>query len=189
MGARPLAVPAVLAVLAVLAGGLVLGPVGPAAACSCVSNDPVELADHADVAFVGVLTSQRSDDDVVAHLFTVEDVLAGDVRRSQDVVTPNAGEAACGVEWASGATMVVLGRVDEHGRVASDLCSGSVPAGAAAYDATVRALGEPRDPLPGRSMVALDPADAQELLWAAAVIGVVGALGMVVVRRLTRRER
>ena len=159
MVARLLAVPAVLAVLA---GGLVLGPVGPAAACSCVTNDPVELADHADVAFVGVLTSQRSDDDVVAHLFTVEDVLAGDVRRSQDVVTPHAGEASCGVEWATGATMVVLGRVDERGRVASDLCSGSVPAGAAAYDATVEALGEPRDPLPGRSMVALDPTDAQD---------------------------
>jgi len=182
---RPLAVPAVLGVLA---GGLVLAPVGPAAACSCVSNDPVELADHADVAFVGVLTGQRSGDDVVAHLFTVEDVLAGDVRRSQDVVTPNAGEASCGVEWASGVTMVVLGRIDEHGRVASDLCSGSVPTGAAAYDATVAALGEPRDPLPGRSMVALDPTDAQGLLWSAALVGVVGALGMVVVRRLTRRD-
>ena len=123
MVARLLAVPAALAVLA---GALVLGAVAPAAACSCVSNDPTELADRADVAFVGVLTGQRSDDDVVAHLFTVVDVLAGDVRRSQDVVTPNAGEASCGVEWASGATMVVLGRVDEHGRVASDLCSGSL---------------------------------------------------------------
>lgn len=182
--ARLLAVPAVLAVLA---GGLVLGSVAPAAACSCVTDDPVELAEHADVAFVGVLTSQRSDTEVVAHLFTVADVLAGDVRRGQDVVTPHAGEASCGVEWATGTTMVVLGRIDERGRVASDLCSGSWPAGAAAYDATVEALGEPRDPLPGRSMVALDPSDAQDVLWAAALVGVVGALGMVVVRRLTRR--
>ena len=141
--ARLLAVPAVLAVLA---GGLVLGPVAPAAACSCVTNDPVELADHADVAFVGVLTSQRSDADVVAHLFTVVDVLAGDVRRGQDVVTPDAGEASCGVEWATGTTMVVLGRLDERGRVASDLCSGSLPAGAAAYDATVAGAGRAPGP-------------------------------------------
>jgi len=181
---RLLAVPAVLAVLA---GVPVLGAVAPAAACSCVSNDPAELADHADVAFMGVLTSQRSDGDVVAHLFTVEDVLVGDVRRSQDVVTVDAGEASCGVEWATGTTMVVLAHLDEHGRLASGLCSGSLPADAAAYDATVAALGAPRDPLPGRSMVALDPTDAQELLWSAALAGVVGALGMVVVRRLTRR--
>lgn len=184
MAVRLLAVPAALAVQA---GGLVLGAAAPAAACSCVSDDPVELAGRADVAFVGVLSGQRSDDDVVAHLFTVEEVLSGDVRRSQDVVTPNAGEASCGVEWATGATMVVLGHVDDRGRVASDLCSGSVPAGAAAYDATLEALGEPREPRPGRSMVALDATDAQELLWAAAAAGVVGALGMLVVRRLMRR--
>lgn len=184
MVVRLLAVPAVLAVLV---GVLVLGAVSPAAACGCASNDPVELADQADVAFVGVLTSQRSDDDVVAHLFTVEDVLVGDVRRSQDVVTLDAGEASCGVEWATGTRMVVLAHVDEHGRLASGLCSGSLPAGAAAYDTTVEALGEPRDPLPGRSMVTLDPPDAQGLLWSAAVAGAVGALGMVVVRRLMRR--
>jgi len=72
--------------------------------------------------------------------------------------------------------MVVLGHLDERGRVASDLCSGSVPAGAAAYDATVQALGDPRDPLPGRSMVALDATDAQEVLWAAAREGNAGLL-------------
>ena len=85
MLARLLAVPAVLAVLA---GGLVLGSLAPAAACSCVTDDPVELADHADVAFVGALS---------------------------------------------------------------------------------------------------DATDGQDVLWAAALVGVVGALGMVVVRRLTRR--
>ena len=186
MVARLLAVPAVLAVLA---GGLVLGPVGPAAACSCVSDDPVELADHADVAFVGVLTGQRSDDDVVAHLFTVEDVLAGDVRRSQDVVTPQparrpaASSGRAGPRWWCWAT--------------STSTAGSPPTCAAARcrpalrrtTPRCEALGEPREPLPGRSMVALDPTDAQELLWSAAVVGVVGALGMVVVRRLTRRNR
>lgn len=176
-----------LAALAVLAGGLVLGTAGPAAACSCVSDDPADLAHRAEIAFVGVLAGQRADDHVVAHLFTVEDVRSGDVRRNQDVVTPHAGQASCGVEWTTGVRMVVLAHLDEDGRVASDLCSGSVPATAATYDATVQALGEPRDPLPGRSMVALDAAGGQGLLWSAALVGVVGAVGMLVVRRLARR--
>lgn len=176
-----------LAVMAVLAGGLVLGPVGPAAACSCVSDDPAELAHRAEVAFVGVLDSRRADDRVVAHLFTVDEVRSGDVRRRQDVVTPRGGEASCGVEWSTGVRMVVLAHLDEDGRVASDRCSGSVPDTAATYDATVQALGEPHDPLPGRSMVALDTTSGQGLLWSAALVGVVGALGMLVVRRLARR--
>jgi hypothetical protein len=176
-----------LAVLAVLAGCLALWPVAPAAACSCVSDDPVELARRAEAAFVGVLTSQRSDDEVVAHLFTVDDVRTGDVRRSQDVVTPHASGASCGVDWAPGTRMVVLGHLDEHGRIASDLCSGSVPATAATYDATLQALGPPRDPLPGRAMVALDATSGRAVLWSAAAAGLVGALGMVVVRRLARR--
>ena len=176
-----------LATLAVLAGALVLGSAVPAAACSCASGDPGDLARRADVAFVGVLDSQRADGDVVAHLFTVEDVRSGDVRRSQDVVTPGRGGAACGVEWATGTRMVVLAHVDHDGRVASDLCRGSVPAGDAAYDATVQALGPPREPLPGRSMAVLAGAGGQGLLWSAAVVGVVGALGMVVVRRLAGR--
>ena len=176
-----------IAALAVLAGGLVLGTAGPAAACSCTSDDPVELARRAEIAFVGVLAGQRADDHVVAHLFTVEDVRSGDVRRSQDVVTPGGGEAACGVEWATGTRMVVLAHLDEDGRAATDLCSGSLPATAATYDDTVQALGEPRDPLPGRSMVALDTTSGQGLLWSAVLVGVVGALGMLVVRRLARR--
>ena len=177
-----------LAVLALLVGATVLAPTPPAAACSCVSDQPAELAARADVAFVGVLVSRRSDDEVVAHLFAVEDVHAGDVHRSQDVVTPRGGEAACGVEWATGTRMVVLAGVDRDGRLASDLCSGSAPATAAAYDATVQALGAARDPLPGRSMVDLDATSGQELVWSAVAIGVVGALGMVVVRRLARRS-
>ncbi|MCP3420203.1 hypothetical protein [Nocardioides pinisoli] len=177
-----------LAVLALLAGALVLGSAAPAAACSCVSDDPAELAGRAQIAFVGVLTSQRSDGSVVAHHFEVEDVRAGVVRRNQDVVTPDAGEASCGVRWSAGVRMVVLGYLDDDGRLASNLCSGSVPASAATYDATLQALGEPRDPLPGRSMVALDTTSGQGLLWSAVAVGVVGALGMVVVRRLARRS-
>jgi hypothetical protein len=110
---------------------------------------------------IAALVSGRSDDDVVTHLFDVEEVRAGDVRRHQDVATPRADAAGCGVEWETGTRMLVLGRLDEQGRVTSDPCSGS--------------------------MVVPDAARGQDVVWSAVVVGVVGALGMVVVRRLARR--
>lgn len=96
--------------------GLVLVPAGLAMACSCVTDQPTQFVENADVAFVGVLECQRSDDADVAHRFTAETVHKGDVRRAQDVVTPRQDQAGCGVEWESGVRMVVLAYEDEAGR-------------------------------------------------------------------------
>jgi hypothetical protein len=174
-----------LAVLAVLVGGLLLVPASPAAACSCVSDQPAELAAQAGVAFTGVLQEQRADDKDVAHRFRVQTVYAGDVHRTQDVVTPQGSEASCGVEWETGADMVVLGYVDEQGRVAANLCTGSAVRTDPAYDTVLETLGEGAAPLPGRSVVELDRFRREDLRWFSLAVGVIGltALAVLVRRR------
>jgi len=67
-----------LAVLGLLVGGLVLATATPANACSCVTDQPDQFAENSQLAFVGVLQQQRSNDYEVAHRFTVESVFKGD---------------------------------------------------------------------------------------------------------------
>ena len=55
----------------------------------------------------------------------------------------------------------------------------SVPAGK-----VTAVLGPGTGPLPGRSAVEVEDTAFPDLLWSALAIGVVGALGLVVVRRL-----
>lgn len=178
-----------LAALVLLVGGLVLGSAGPAAACSCVTDQPDELVDHAAVAFVGVLESQRADDDVVAQRFTVETVHKGEVHRAQDVVTPHDGEPGCGVEWDTGARMVVLGYEDAEGRLAANLCTGSATSAEPAYDTLVAALGTGTEPLPGRSLVELDKFRREDLRWFSLAVGVIGLTALAVIARRRWRPR
>jgi hypothetical protein len=177
-----------LAALGVLVGVLLLVPAGPASACSCVSDQPAELAEHAGVAFTGVLQEQRADDDDVAHRFRVRTVHAGDVHRTQDVVTPTGGSAACGIEWDTGADMVVLGYVDEEGRVAANLCTGSVARTDPSYDTVLEALGEGAAPSPGRSVVELDRFRREDLRWFSLAIGVIGLTALAVLARRRLRS-
>lgn len=177
------------ATLVVLVGGLLLVPASPAAACSCVRDQPAELAVQADVAFTGVLQEQRADDEDVAHRFRVQTVHAGDVHRIQDVVTPRGGEASCGIEWETGADMVVLGYVDEEGRVAANLCTGSAARTDPSYDTVLGALGEGAAPLPGRSVVELDRFRREDLRWFSLAIGVIGLTALAVLARRRLRSR
>jgi hypothetical protein len=177
-----------LTALALVVGGLLLVPAGPAAACSCVRDQPDQLAEQASVAFTGVLQKQRADDEDVAHRFRVQTVYAGDVHRTQDVVTPNGGEASCGIEWETGADMVVLGYVDEEGRVAANLCTGSALRTDATYDTVLEALGEGADPLPGQALVELDRFRREDLRWFSLAVGVIGLGALAVVVRRRRRS-
>lgn len=178
--------PRLLAVLALLAGGLVLGPAAPAAACSCARLTPEHYAARADVAFVGTATSERAADGELVYRFTVATVHAGRVSRTQDVVTPRTG-SSCDQRLPLDRELLVLGSLDAHGRPSLRDCQ---DVGWYVEDAfagkVAAALGPGAPPLPGRSVV--EGASSRDLLWSAAAVGVVGALGMVVVRRLARRS-
>ena len=101
---------AVLAVLMV-AGGLLTVEAGPAFACSCRAEVPVEeFLSHSDGAFVGVFTGRdvppgRVDVNdlgrpVVNH-FQVERTVKGDIGRRVDVQAEASG-ASCGLELEVG---------------------------------------------------------------------------------------
>lgn len=175
-----------LAVLALLAGGLVLGSAAPAAACSCARLSPEEYAARADVAFVGTATDERAADGEVVYRFTVETVHAGRVSRMQDVVAPRTG-STCDQRLPLDRELLVLGTLDARGRPVLQDCQDVAWYAEDSYAGKVAAaLGPGTRPLAGRSEVAVEDTTVRDLLWSAAAIGVVGALGMVVVRRLAR---
>jgi len=175
-----------LAVLALLAGGLVLGSAGPASACSCARLSPEGYAARADVAFVGTATSERAVDGELVYRFTVDTVHAGRVSRTQDVVTPRTG-SSCDQRLPLDRELLVLGSIDARGRPSLRDCQDVGWYVEDSFAGKVAAvLGPGTEPLPGRSEVEVEDSTVQDLLWSALAIGVVGALGMVVVRRLAR---
>ncbi|HSF35895.1 MAG TPA: hypothetical protein VLA70_07265 [Nocardioides sp.] len=175
-----------LAVLALLAGGLVLGPAAPAAACSCALLSPEEYAARADVAFVGTATSERAADGEVVYRFTVETVHAGRVSRTHDVVAPRTG-STCDQRLPLDRELLVLAGLDPRGRPALRDCLDVAWYAEDVYAGKVAAaLGPGTQPIPGRSEVEVEDTTVRDVLWAAAAVGIVGALGMVVVRRLAR---
>jgi hypothetical protein len=174
-----------VAVLALLAGGLVLRP-APAAACSCARLSPEEYAARADVAFVGTATDERATDGEVVYRFTVETVHAGRVSRTHDVVAPRTG-STCDHRLPLDRELLVLGTLDDRGRPVLQDCQDVAWYAEDSYAGKVAAaLGPGTRPLAGRSEVDVEDTTVRDLLWSAAAIGVAGALGMVVVRRLAR---
>ncbi|WP_416955048.1 hypothetical protein ACNKF0_00645 [Nocardioides sp. T5] len=174
------------AVLAVLAGGLVLGSAAPAAACSCARLSPQQYADRADVAFVGTATSERAADGALVYRFTVDTVHAGRVSRTQDVVAPRTG-STCDQRLPLDRELLVLASVDARGRLSLQDCQDAGWDAEGAFAGKLTAvLGPGTPPLPGRSEVEAEGTAMPDLLWSALAIGVVGALGLVVVRRLAR---
>jgi hypothetical protein len=150
--------PRLLALLA----GVVLGLLGaatnprPAFACECSPTTPTRAARQADAVFRGTVTALRKVDrgeglrtDI---RFQVDAVYKGSVYAEQVVSTPRKS-AECGMTPEPGTTWVIFaiqgveGSGDEAvARLVTDTCRGNLP--------TVnvpRALGTPRQPLPGAS--------------------------------------
>lgn len=173
-----------LAALALVVVGLVL-PASPATACSCVGLETV-LEQEPEVAFVGVLRRQKADDSKVINRFAVKSVHAGEVHAVQDVVSPV--DSSCGVDWSDGAKVLVLGRLDDEQRIATDLCTSAVE-GAEGYDDALAALGEGTEPLAGSDVVERDGFFRRDHLWIRLVVGVVGLAGMAVLAARWLRSR
>lgn len=175
-----------LAALGLALAWLVLVPPGPAAACTCVGLEKV-MQDEQDVAFVGVLKRQVSDDSKVISRVRVEEVFAGNVHRTQDVISPRA--STCGVEWSDGERVLVLGDRDQESRIVTGLCSSAVE-GDEEYDAALARLGEGAEPLAGSDLVERDGWFVGDYAWIKLVVGLIGlaALGVIAARWLRARR-
>ena len=182
-----------VAALALLVSALVLGSASPAAACSCVRLSPGAYAERADFAFVGTTTRERATDDSAIYRFTVDTVYLGEVRRVQDVVTPRApGDAvdSCEERLPEGSTRLVLGTVDDEGRLTFGQCQ--EPAwtpGEPFTDRIVAALGTGSAPVAGKDLVEIDRTTRDDLRWIGLGVGVIGLAGMGVLARRTWRAR
>ena len=183
--------PARLLLTALLvAGGLVFVVPGRAMACSCMSPPPFEKAvKQADAVFVGEVASsgpvdgrQRfmgmMSDELVAYGFAVEEVVAGDVGSSVEVIT-HSSSATCGFPFQEGDRYVVFAD-EREGRLETYLCSRTEPINETVSFGGETPVGETRA---GTSSD--DAGPPTMLLLGAALIG----LGLVVLLpRLLRRR-
>jgi hypothetical protein len=105
---------------------------------------------------------------------------------TQGVVAPRTG-STCDQRLPLDRELLVLAGTDARGRPSLEDCLDAGWDAEGAFAGKVTAvLGPGARPLPGRSEVEVEGSSVQDLLWSAVAIGVVGALGMVVVRRLAR---
>ncbi len=182
-----------VAVLALLVSGLVLGSAAPAAACSCELLGAGHYVQRADYAFSGTTTKVRGSDDEAIYRFSVDTVYRGDVRRTQDVVTPVApGDAvsSCESRLPVGGSWLMLGSVDDEGRLTFGRCQDPPWSLDDPFtDTLVTALGTGSEPIAGKDLVEIDRVRRDDLRWVGLGAGVIGltVLGWVVLRR--RRPR
>ena len=120
-----------------VAGGLVFVVPGRAMACSCMSPPPFEKSvKQADAVFVGEVASSAPvdgrqrfmgmmSDELVAYGFAVEEVVAGDVGSSVEVIT-HSSSATCGFPFQEGDRYVVFAD-EREGRLETYLCSRTEP--------------------------------------------------------------
>lgn len=144
----------------VIVAVLVVGDARPAAACSCAGFDDAEALAHADVVFTGELVevvrpgSWSSPEAPARFVFDVDEVLVGEARARQSIVTPAYG-ASCGLEIEGPGPFLVFATErstltdDADGELHSHLCSGTRPLA----DGPIGFVAEGRPPTPGSSPV------------------------------------
>lgn len=116
------------AVLAMVAGFLVLGGGTAAHACKCVVREPAELVRDADVVFTGTVTDVRVDEPMqgggqVTATLRADRVIKGP-REAVFVVTTRADGAACGYAFGEGTRHLVHAE-RQDGALTTSLCSGN----------------------------------------------------------------
>ena len=184
----------VLAALAVALTGLVLFTQAPASACSCAQADLDRLVKRADVVFVGTI-EEATLVDTFRYEYTVsaERAYKGSVERDV-AVTSSASSAACGLgELTAGTDYLFLAR-GTSSPYATNLCSGSGPAGPGRLEKLEAVTGKgtridpPPPPAPVITRVEQSPPDGFAKMAApGGALALVGLLGLLVVRRLSRR--
>jgi hypothetical protein len=148
--------------LLALVAAIVLGLLGaasnpqPAFACECSPITPTRAARQADAVFRGTVTALRKvdrDGDLRTDIrFEVDAVYKGAVYAEQIVSTPRQS-TECGLTPELGTTWVIFALQGVEGsgdaavaRLITDTCRGNLPT-----TNVPRALGTPREPLPGAS--------------------------------------
>lgn len=161
----------------------------PPAAASCAGDIGAVLEGDPPVVFVGVVERRISDDGRTIGRFRVSRVHNGEVHRMQDVLVPADEVTSAGVDWSEGDRVLVLGRIDEEGQIATNGCM-TVTQGSDEYRAALHQLGEGSEPLDGADRVELENVSRRDVRWVRLIVGSVGlaALGVVLVGRLRRRR-
>jgi hypothetical protein len=106
----------------------------PAGACTCMQWTDQQAFDQAHAVFVGEVTHQVPGDQVVTHVFQVDEVFKGSIGETEDVLTAQ-NEAACGIGFEPRTSYVVFARRgglpgtdQDEGRLVASLCGGTRPA-------------------------------------------------------------
>lgn len=205
---RPAAPLVLVALLAAVVGGAVLGTVTavqPALACSCVERTDDEAFDAADVVFTGTVVDVDLPDVALGSMapkrytLEVDAVYRGEAAAEQVVVTA-VESASCGAEigagaWLVFATVVVAGeeRLDGVPEAAASelrtsLCSGNRPVGASPVPASFGEPGAPTDAGTGDAAAVDDEEDRTAGFVAMLVAVVVFVVGFSVIAVRARRR-
>jgi len=172
-------------VLVLASGGLFLGPVTPACACSCKELTPEESRDEADLVFAGTVTEidrplfVLSSADPVTVTLAVSRAYKGEVATRMTLTTPLDG-ASCGYPFVEGKEYLVFARRD-GGEITTSLCAGN------------QDLATEVGPLPGGYSPVAAPPERRSVAWPVGIVvgagvGVALAIGAVFWFRRRRRD-
>ena len=176
---------------------VVLSPVTADAACSCQAGNVRQSAAAADVVFSGALTRQTLDSEQATYEVAAERLYKGSVTTADvEVVSPRDG---CGLGRLQVERRYVFFVTESGAEFMTNQCSGTTLANEQAVASVQRVLGAGQDlttPPPPEPEAAeftkvadAEPETLSRLAAPGAALVIVGLLGLLLVGRLSRREK